>query len=247
MKALISKFENTLYNNDKLSGINFMDANKIKEFQDLGHIFGLFIQEQDPAIDHLLAEHGITADFMIRQDGSILFKEGYQYFDYEPFEKEEIEMILSSLNGSFNALVTTPTAEMSYESETELDKNQIYTCIRIMDCDQEQILAQLKKHFHAVISISVSENAICIFSKKSSLDKSVEVLCGLKNILISDVSMIADYYSDFELIEGIDNLYALKEDNESSKEIYIVDSLGECVDDILSGASDSLFLSIKSV
>ena len=156
-------------------------------------------------------------------------------------------MILSSLNGSFKALLTTPTAEMNYEHDMDLDENQIYTCIRITDCDQDQILSQLNKHFHAVISVSISENAICIFSKKSSLDKSVDVLCGLKNIRISDVSMIADYYSDFELIEGIDNLYALKEDNESSKEIYIVDSLGECVDDILSGASDSLFLSIKSV
>lgn len=247
MKALISKFENTLYNNDKLSGISFMDISKIKEFQDLGHIFGLFIEEQDPKVDHILAEYGITADFMIRQDGSISFKEGYQYFDYEPFQKEEIESILSSLNGRFNALIVTPTLELNYHKEMELDHNQIYTCIRIMDCDQEMILEQLNKNFQAIISMSVNENVISIFSKKSSLDKTVDVLCGLKNIRINDVCMIADYYSDFELMDSIDNLYALKQNNESNKEIYIVDNLGECVDDILSGASDSPFLSIKSV
>lgn len=246
MKVLICKFENTLYNR-QLSNIHFIDANKIKEFQELGHIFGLYIEDQKISVEKVMKENGITVDFILKKDGSILFKEGYQYFDYDLLKKEDIYSILSSLKGEFEVWINTPITSFKYNEYLVLNDEKMYTSISIKNSDQTSIINQLHAKFNDGISTRVNKNSIEIFSKKNSIDKSLDVLCGLKNIKINDVYMVSDHFIDNTLIDGIPHLYALKENNESNRDIYLVNSVGECIDDIINDASHSLFLSINCV
>lgn len=232
MKVLISKFENTFHSVNGLSS----DVDKIKEFQQLGNLFGLFIEDKEVSMNTLSDQYGLVIDFLIKKDGTLLFKEGFQYFDYEPFEKEIVETILYSLDGDFKANIITQDKSIKFNRGEEL-KNDVFNCILIENCDVVAVMKQLKDNFGDEVSLSNDNKEIRVYSKKGCIDKSVDVLCGLKNLKIDDVNVIVDHYHNIELMYSVDNLYALTGDNESSKEIYVVNSLSECVDDILSDSS----------
>lgn len=244
MKTLISRYENTLYNRNKCMKMDLKDVNKIKEFQEEGNLFGLFVEQYDLNIEQHLKQIGINVDFMIKNDGTIFFKEGYQYFNYEPFTKEEIEMILSSVKGRYKVKVMSPKGQLDLDSRDEFNNINLYSGLYFYDYDdQNQIIRQLTRNYDDILSTTIFDNNIFVFSKKGSLDKSIEILCGLKKISIDDIAFFANCYENEVFADAIEHLYALEENNPINKEIYLVDSLGECVDDILEESNTSPFLS----
>lgn len=243
MKALISKFENIIYDGKKgRSIVDLTDVDKIKEFQKQGNLFGVFFEKHATKTMDELENMGIKADFMIKEDGSIYFKEGYQYFDYEPFEKFDIMSILTSLNQDYQVKVKTPQTEKIVLDETDLSIDELYTCLCFFDIqDRDRLIEKLCIQFGHLIYIIEQEEEVHVLSKKGSLDKSIDILCGLKDLNIQDVSFISQDCHHEVMIDLVDQLYSFEENDTVKKDILLVDSIAECVDDLLEDRHIFLF------
>lgn len=214
MQALIVNYDQV---STQIAQLNKNEINKIEEFKNKGNLIGMYVG--DKKIDCQIER---SVDFIIQSNGVLSFKEGYDYFDYEPLSIDEINQILYSLRGDFKVVI---------DSKDGFSKSCSLYDIKNL----ESIKKQIEKNFSDLVSVSEENDQLFIYSKKSNIDRVVDRLCGIKRLNINNVYVLTDKYEESKINCSVNNIYVLNDSDYpiENKEIFYVDDILECMNDLL--------------
>ena len=251
MKLLASDFDGTLAFNNQ---IKEEDVKKIKEFQSLGHYFGMSTGRDRLGILNITNRYGIHLDFLVLASGAKLIDETGKIFYQKPLSKKLVQDIYKAtqyqeeymfFNDGNNCILNPNTLRPKeikiIENINELEE-ETYSFLAIHFKEGEEDKAQeatdfINQHFNEDVIAYRNTYNVDIVAKGCSKGQGVLIMADHFNIAPEDLYVIGDSMNDIPMFDITNNAYSFYHIEPSLKKHvnYYVHSVAECIDEILKG------------
>ena len=251
MKLLASDFDGTLYFHDEDPSIRTKDVEAIKQFQALGHKFGICTGRPLSGIT-MITEGLIDFDFYILNNGSTILNKDQEVIYERYMQLNDVLKVLERFN-DLDTMIVTHDHFYLYHPTRGWDDSRFKIIDDFNQIQEEHIMSfsfhvETEKDAKELVeNINSMELPIIAYQNRNDVDcvyQECSKGCGIyfiKNYFLAeddDVACIGDSYNDLPMLESVDKSFTFTNSPDTlKKHVYkVVDSINMCITELLEEA-----------
>lgn len=228
MKVIVSDFDGTLYNNDKI-----LYQDKINKFVLEGNIFIIATGRNMTSLKKDLDKFVLNPSFYICNDGALIMDQFYNIIYRTDIDNSLVRPLYNELKNDDNTLEVLIDTGNGYIDDVNRSANKIIA--RYYDKDKAINLVNSLNSKYPSIFGYVSNNWINITKKTETKGKAIDFLSNYYNLNKYPIYVIGNDINDVSMCDYGFISYGIKDENNKylNKFDNVVDTFEEAFNDIM--------------